>query len=58
MTSALLRLGATDLPVPSFIWDKIARARAVLADEERLLDIMRREADFLYRSSSISRCIS
>ena len=45
VTSALLRLGATDLPVPSFIQDKIARARAVLADEERLLDIMRREAD-------------
>ena len=45
VTSALLRLGATDLPVPSFIRDKIARAKAVLADEERLLDIMRREAD-------------
>ena len=45
VTSALLRLGATDLPVPSFIRDKIARAKAVLEDEERLLDIMRREAD-------------
>ena len=45
MTSALVRLGATDLPVPSFIQDKIAKARAALADEERLLGIMRREAD-------------
>ena len=45
VTSALLRLGATGLPVPTFIQDKIARAKAALADEERLLDIMRKEAD-------------
>ena len=39
VTSALVRLGATDLPVPSFIQDKIAKARAALASEERLLGI-------------------
>ena len=42
VTSGLVRLGATDLPIPSFIQDKIAKARAALADKERLLDIMRR----------------
>ena len=46
VTSALVRLGATDLPIPSFIQDKIAKARAALADEERLLAIMRKEADY------------
>ena len=45
MTNALARLGAKELSVPSFIQDKIAKARAALADEERLLDIMRKEAD-------------
>ena len=45
VTSALLRLGHTDLPVPDFIRDKIARVKVVLADEERLRDIMRREAE-------------
>ena len=45
VTSALARLGATDLRVPSFIQDKIAKARAALADEERLLNIMRKKAD-------------
>ena len=45
VTSALVHLGAKDLPVPNFIQDKIAKARAGLADEERLLGIMRREAD-------------
>ena len=34
VTSALQRLGHTDLPVPDFIRDKIARVRVVLADEE------------------------
>ena len=45
VTSALQRLGHADLPVPDFIREKIARVKAVLADEERLRDIMRREAE-------------
>ena len=45
MTNALARLGAKELPVPSFIQDKIAQARAALADEERLLDVIRKEED-------------
>ena len=40
VTSALARLGAMELPDPSFIQDKIAKARAALADEESLLAIM------------------
>ena len=43
LTNGLARLGAKELPIPSFIQEKITKARAALKDEERLLGIMRAE---------------
>ena len=43
ITNALERLEVKNFPTPSFIQEKIVKARAALKDEERLLGIMRAE---------------